>query len=247
MSAGTRNFDQGNLLRANRDERRPIQIRPHEKLEGDRLRIIRADVPASMTHRLLDDSEDVFYGPRRSANEDLSDDRFAEPLPREEEDPQESIPPREPGVDLAVLHPNDIDAVKLAAFMQEVPAAGKGHPLAIGQNTGRKAVAMPLAKTDLEQIFQMDKVCMVARPQGNPPTPPAEALPETVPPSAECVSIPVQSATLPAECVSIPVQKAAPPLDKTRQYLVDNWPKLPPHVQAAILNVIEAAVGPDDE
>jgi len=28
-------------------------------------------------------------------------------------------------------------------------------------------------------------------------------------------------------------------LDETQRYLVENWPQLPPNVQAAILNVID--------
>ena len=92
---------------------------------------------------------------------------------------------------------------------------------------------MPLANTDLQEILHADKVCMVARLSVNAPMPATEAEPQPVP--------------QPVVCAAVPPHKTSHDLDRTQQYLVDNWPKLPPNVQAAILNVIDVAISPDDD
>ena len=92
---------------------------------------------------------------------------------------------------------------------------------------------MPLANTDLQEIFRADEVCLVARPPEKTALPASDVEPKQVPP--------------PMACSAILQQETPQVTDKTQQYLVENWPKLPPNVQAAILNVIDAAVAPDDE
>ena len=203
MSAGTRNLDLGVLFRAECGKR-PTPT--HSNMP---------EKPEPERLRLVGAEDSASLPNRKEAIE------------------SETIPPREPGVDLAMLQPSDIDAAKLVAFLRAIPPAERNCPKTTPPASPRKAVVMPLAKTDLQAIFQADKVCMVARPPGNASTLETDAEPDRLPPQAACSAA--------------PTQKTPHFLDKTQQYLVENWPRLPPNVQAAILNVIDAAVGPDDE
>jgi hypothetical protein len=237
MSAGTRDFDSGRLHRADRDPPMPTGSNAAKKPDSERLRIVRADEPAYLTTQSLKNANKSLSESRRPAADALAKQRAAEQIEVEEELIAEAIPLREPGVDLGILRPKEVDIGKLAAFTHAVPAAKKdGAPATSG-----KAIAMPLAKTDLQQIFQTDQVCMVARP----PEKITEKIPEIAPAKAAAPE-PKREAS-PVSLPMTPPKKTPQVLDETQQYLVDNWPKLPPHVQAAILNVIDAAVSPDDE
>jgi hypothetical protein len=244
MSAGTRNLDFGSLFRTDRDEpTSPTRSRPNEKPDAERLRIVRAEESAFPTGESLEATAKSSAALRRPPTEYLAEEisvcpklncgagvspvqaaGTAAPQKYGTEAVLElkMLPTRKPGVDLAALQSCDSDAAELAAFLYACPAAKDGVRTAAQLSPG-KAVVMPLANTDLQEIFQADKICMVARPRENASKPASDA------------------------CSSISPQTSPQILDKTRQYLVDNWPKLPPNVQAAILNVIDVAIGPDDE
>jgi hypothetical protein len=223
MSAGTRNYELGGPFPAERRESagpdHPCSI---PKTGGERLRVVRMDEPAFPTARALDEAN-ASRGARRPLAEYLAEQTSEELLAEEEFDGQ-VIPSREARVDLAALQPPIADMGKLAAFLSESPAPS--------QRASGKPIVMPMPNTDLKDIFQVDKVCMVAQPR-------------------EKSAAPVTSAASPANspCAAgsvMPSENASLALDQTQRYLVENWPKLPPNVQAAILNVIEVAIGPDD-
>jgi hypothetical protein len=234
MSAGTQNFDLGSLLHADRNEpTMPTRSPAARKPDSERLHIVRADEPELLYGKSLDDAAKSSRTPRQPPTKYPIEAQSAEPLKTVVELELETLPPRESGVDLALLRPADIDTAKLAAFMHDIPAAKKDGDRAASQASPGKAIVMPLAKTDLQEIFQADKICMVARPHHNTPALKDETEPKQDPP--------------PAACPAVPPQKTPQALDETQRYLVENWPQLPPNVQAAILNVIDAAIGPDDD
>jgi hypothetical protein len=222
----------GTFLRANRDEQKSIQLPASKKLDAGRLRIVGADDSASMAGKLLGDDKQAVRNLPRSKAAGSADDRLEKSFGQAEAETK-TLPSREPGVDLTMLQPDGVDTTKLSAFLHDTPAPSRNRKQVVHDSTGRKAVGMPVAKTDLLEIFKSDAVCMVARQPSNAPTldgnSPADKMPTA------------------AVCATVPAQKTPPLLDKTQQYIVDNWPKLPPHVQAAILNVIDAAIAPDDE
>jgi hypothetical protein len=225
MSAGTRKFDLGSLNRKQRNEP-PMPARPRDRdaVGTDQLRIVRFDEPEFLNGSKLDNAAKMSRAPHRPLADFLAKDHAAEEAAKTPDSP------REPGVDLTALHPQEIDTRRLASFVNDTPPkSGKNAPSA---PTG-KDIVMPLANTNLQDILQADKICMVARPHHNAPTLEGvgEPLPEPVP----------------AVTPTLPAQKTPHFLDKTQQYLVQNWPKLPSNVQAAILNVIDAAVSPDEE
>jgi hypothetical protein len=232
MSAGTQNFDKRSAVRPDRNEP-PAPTRSHkpEKPAPERLRIVRVEEPAIPTGRTWEDVADFFGPPRHSLAEQLTEQRPIEPLDTEEELVTEALPPREPGVDLATVQPRDVDTTKLAAFVHAIPVDKKDGKCGTSPSAPSKAIAMPMANTDLQEIFQADKICMVSRSK-----------PPAVSPAIDTKPDPL-SAVGPV----VPSKKTPRELDATEQYLVDNWPKLPPNVQTAILNVIEVAIGPDDE
>lgn len=246
MSAGNRDFERGSLHRADRHApSMPTGANAAKRPDCERLRIVRADEPAYLTTQSLKNASKNKSDTSRPATDSLAKQRAAKPVEAEEELIVEAISPREPGVDLGILRPKEIDIGKLAAFTHAPPAAKKdGAPATSG-----KAIAMPLAKTDLQQIFQADQVCMVARPPEKIPAKIPEKMPEGIMEKAPInAAVPEpKRETPPVAVLATPPQKTPPVLDDTQQYLVENWPKLPPHVQAAILNVIDAAVSPDDE
>ncbi len=234
MSVGTPKFDKGILLRIDR-EQPPMPPRFPESLKSDsqRLRIVRMDEPALPSGKSWEDAANFFRAPRHPLTERFAEERTPKPVETEKEVAVETIPPREPGVDLATVQPRDVDTAKLSAFVHAVPAAWKDGKRGASQAASGKAIVMPLAKTDLREIFQADKICIVAQPQANAPPSAADAESNPDPP--------------PAAPAAVPPKKTPHYLDETQRYLVENWPKLPPNVQAAILNVIDAAISPDDE
>jgi hypothetical protein len=222
MSAGTRKHDLGSQWPA-------VRAPSGDKAERERLRIVRLEEAVSPAANAAEGGARSLHAQRRPLAEYLAQAQAAELKEMKEELATETLPAREPGVDLAAIRPSDLDAGKLAAFLQDIPSAKREGKQAAAT---LKAVVMPLANTDLREIFQADGICMVARPQASASTPATEAESEPK----------IQPA-----CATVPPQQNPPVLDKTQRYLVDNWPKLPPNVQAAILNVIDAATGPDDD
>jgi hypothetical protein len=245
MSAGTRDFDRGSQFRAARKEPPlPNCSDTVKKPVVERLRLVRADEPSFLTTKSLKNAGKSSVDSRRPSSDYRMEECAAEPIEAEEELVLETLPPREPGVDLGMLRPKEIDVGKLASFKHEVPATKKAGKATTTPASSGKAIVMPLAKTDLKDIFQADQVCMVARPPEKAPPKAPEPEPETPPPAV--ASIPPKN-TPSADTIPLPSKKRPHFLDETQQYLVENWPKLPPHVQAAILNVIDAAVSPDDD
>jgi hypothetical protein len=234
MSAGTQNLDLSTLYHAERGKRPALtQTSVPKKPKQDRLRIVRDDDPASLIDDLSNLSEKSSRSSRRLQADDLSEDRIIKPFGHKKEPEEKPLPPSEPGVDLSVLQPRDFDAAKMAAYVQNVSALQRDHRKNSAGESPHKAIAMPLAKTDLQEIFQKDKVCVVARRHADEPAPEGDIDPAHLLP---------QAAGSPS-----PAPKVPPALDKHLQYLVANWPQLPHNVQAAILNVIDAAVAPDDD
>jgi hypothetical protein len=265
MSAGTRKFELGSLFRANRSEPpMPVHTEASEKAGSERLRIARFDEPEFLNGKALDEAAKSSRSPHRPSSKCLA----KEPAVAEEAK-WKTVVPNEPGVDLEELHPHDIDANQLAAIIHAIPALKKGEtPIA---STG-KDIVMPLANTDLLEIFEADKVCMVARPHHNAPTLEIETESkheqstravdlsgatagvsgsvENTGGQANRVTCQFPSAGAqdpPTISSPVPPPKASHHLDRTQQYLVENWPKLPPNVQAAILNVIDAATDAEDD
>lgn len=220
MSAGTRKHDFGSQWPA-------VRAPSGDKAKGERLRIVRLEEAVSPAANAAEGGAKSLHPQRRPLAEYPDQAQAAELKDTNEELATEMLPTREPGVDLAAIRPSDLDAGKLAAFLHDIPSAKREGKQAAATP---KAVVMPLANTDLREIFQADGICMVARPQASALTPAIEADPKIQP-----------------ACATVPPQQNPPVLDKTQRYLVDNWPKLPPNVQAAILNVIDAATGPDDD
>jgi hypothetical protein len=241
MSAGIRQFDKGSVVRPDRN-RPPLPARAAKATAADleRLRIVRDEEPVLPRVGLWDHAGDIFHEPRHPFAEQLAELRSPRPVKIEDENAVEVIAPREPGVDLSMVRPSDVDTAKLAAFMND-PVTGRKDGNR-GSSTGepKKPVAMPLAKTDLQKIFESDKVCMVASRKVSD-----SATDRNVSPP-DCVVEDVLNSP-PAASVAIPPKKTSRDLDPTELYIIENWPKLPPNVQAAILNVIEVAISPDDE
>ena len=126
MSAGTQNFDLGSLLRADRDEPpMPTRSPAARKPDSERLHIVRADEPELLYGKSLDDAAKSSRTPRQPPTKYPIEAQSAEPLKTVVELELETLPPRESGVDLALLRPADIDTAKLAAFMHDIPAAKK--------------------------------------------------------------------------------------------------------------------------
>ncbi|MCC6123616.1 MAG: hypothetical protein IT426_01505 [Pirellulales bacterium] len=222
MSAGTRNHELGS-------QRPSARSLSGDQAERERLRIVRLDEAAVPAGNSSEGGARSPHLQRRHPAEYPAPARTSEPRETDEGPAAEPLPAREPGVDLAAIRPRDLDAGKLAAFLQDVPSAKRAGAQSAAS---AKAVVMPLANTDLREIFQADGICLVALPRETASMPTTEAGPER---------------EVPPACSPVPPQQSSQMLDKTQQYLVDNWPKLPPNVQAAILNVIDAATGPEED
>jgi hypothetical protein len=234
MSAGTQNLDLSALFNAERGKRPALtQTSVPKKPKLDRLRIVRDDDPASLIDDLSNCGEKSSRASLRLEADDLSEGRIIKPLGHKKEPEAEPLPPNEPGVDLSVLQPRDIDTAKMAAYVQNVSAMQKDHRKNSLPASPQKEIAMPMANTDLQEIFQKDKVCVISRRQADAPAVSSDIKNELTSP---------QTAYSPTLAV-----KTAPVPDKTLQYLTENWPQLPPNVQAAILNVVDAAVADDDD
>jgi hypothetical protein len=232
MSAGTRNFELGEPYPADRGAPPlPARSRPNEKIDGERLRVVRVDDSAFPTGNAMDATKSSSSS-RRPLAEYLAQEHADDTLELEEEIEAKTLPSRESGVDLAALQSSAAEAAKLAAFMQELPPVKQDGMESASPLSPRKAVVMPRANTDLREIFQADQVCMVARPREKASSPATPVKPQCERAAAAESSIPPE--THPQD------------LDQTQRYLVENWPKLPPNVQEAILYVIDAALSPDD-
>jgi hypothetical protein len=231
MKVGTRKLDLGSPA-ARTAPPMPAHAALRERTESDRLRVVRFDEPEFLNGEILDQAAKFARSPHHLPGEGLgSKDNFPQ-ADAEQKVAFEEIPAHEPGVDLTSIQPQDADVARLATFTQKVASLKKNDKSA-DSHTSSKPVVMPHAQTDLVEILQADKVCMVNRPKHNAPTLDVEEESPHSPP--------------PATCSILAQQKTPHLLDRTQQYLVDNWEILPPNVQAAILNVIDAAISPDDE
>jgi hypothetical protein len=229
MKVGTRQLDLGSRAAARTAPPTPAPAAPRERTDNDRLRVVRFDEPEFLNGAILDQAAKFARSPHHLPSESLGERNPSTQADAEQSVAFEQIPDREPGVDLTSIQPGDPDVAKLANFTRKVASARKNEEA----NTSCKPVVMPHAQTDLVEIFQADKVCMVNRPKHNAPTLDVDGEMLQSPP--------------PATSSILSQQKTPHLLDRTQQYLVDNWEKLPPNVQAAILNVIDAAISPDDE
>jgi hypothetical protein len=252
MSAGIRQFDRGSIARPDRT-RLPLPARAAKATASDleRLRIVRDDEPVLPRDGSWGNAGDIFHEPRHPFAAQLAEQLSPRPVKIEDENTLETIEPREPGVDLSMVRPHDLDTAKLAAFLNDPAASRKDGKRGSSNSEPNKPVAMPLAKTDLQKMLESDSVCMVATAKASDSPAGSHSTTDSVLATDKNVCPPDRVAEVdlnasPAASIAIPPKKAARELDATALYLVENWPQLPPNVQAAILNVIEVAISPDD-
>jgi hypothetical protein len=228
MSAGTQNLDMSALFRAERGKRPALsQTCVPKKEKQERLRIVRDDDRESILDELSNCGEKASKKAHLHAD-DLSEGHIVKPF-----DKKQPEIPDEPGVDLSILQPRDMDTAKMASYVQNISAILKDRRNSTAPESPQKEISMPLANTDLQDIFQKDSVCMVSRRHDGT--------------SAGANDIEHEIASSQTAFTPVPAPKIAPTFDKTLKYLSDNWSQLPANVQAAILNVVDAAVAPDDD
>jgi hypothetical protein len=128
----------------------PSKVAEKPRRENDAWHVVATDGSTSVIT-----CKSACNGPKSNG----SNQAIAEYLPRNLENGDECLPvEREAGVDLAYLNVEKETVSKLIAGM---------HALTVDEAATRLQceIEMPSAKTDLQEIFKTDKVCVISQPK----------------------------------------------------------------------------------